>query len=435
MESPPFAGEKAMVDIGSQRSPRGSCGHRDVPPTSIGLCYQAMFSSRTRWELSPNQLSLRLEKRRRAGLPILDLTESNPTGCEISYPSDEILAALSSPGSLIYEPSPKGLLEARVAIARYYAERGAKVDPEQIIMTASTSEAYAFIFRLLANPQDRIVVPRPSYPLIDFLATLNDVHIDPYPLRYERGWRIDFGTLAGSVSDRSRAILLVNPNNPTGSFLQRGERDSLVEFCRVRELAIVSDEVFADYAFVPNRDRVETMAGTREALTFALGGISKLLGLPQMKLAWICASGPVDLLNRALGRLEVIADTYLSVNTPAQRALPRWLALCDELTQQIRTRVLMNRRYLIDPSQASPVYTCLDAEGGWYSVLRIPEIESEERLVLELLDSEGVLVHPGYFYDFDTDGYLVVSLLPPTPIFQCGIDRMLMHLRAKAHRG
>jgi len=384
-----------------------------------------MLASRTQWKLPPNRLTEMLQARRRAGLPIIDLTESNPTRCGIQYPADDILAALSAPESLIYEPSAKGLLPAREAVVAYYAEKGVTVDPEQILLTASTSEAYSFLFRLLANPGDRVLVPRPSYPLFDFLATLNDVALDAYPLTYSAHWRVDLAALRELVTPRTRAVLVVNPNNPTGSFLQRDELTDMIELCRAHGLALVSDEVFADYPFAPNPDHVVSVAETSDVLTFALGGISKLLGLPQMKLAWICATGPAEALNDALARLEIIADTYLSVNTPVQRALPRWLALRDKLTEQILTRVLTNRHYLVDRTRPPHACQCLEAEGGWYAVVRVPRTRSEEELVLELLDQDSVLVHPGYFFDFDVEGYLVVSLLPPPEVFREGIGKIL----------
>jgi hypothetical protein len=384
-----------------------------------------MFSSRTQWTLTPNRLTEMLQARRRAGLPIVDLTESNPTRCGFQYPADEIFAALTTPESLIYEPSAKGLLPAREAVAADYAERSVLIDPERIFLTASTSEAYSFLFRLLANPGDRVLAPRPSYPLFDFLAALNDVEFDAYPLTYNAGWHVDLATLRELITPRTRAVLVVNPNNPTGSFLQRDELGEMLELCRAHDLALISDEVFADYTFAPNPHRVVTLAGTSDALTFALGGISKRLGLPQMKLAWIVAGGPAAVLNEAVARLEVIADTYLSVNTPVQRALPRWLALRAKLTQQILTRVLANRQYLVDRTRSPHACQCLEAEGGWYAIVRVPQTRSEEELVLELLDQDGVLVHPGYFFDFETEAYVVVSLLPPPEAFQAGIEKLL----------
>lgn len=383
-----------------------------------------MWASRTDWKLTPNTLSQQLEARRRAGLPILDLTESNPTRCGLSYP-DDILSVLGTPESLVYEPSPKGMLPARQAVAAYYASKGVSVDPDQIILTASTSEAYSFLFRLLANPGDCVLVPRPSYPLLDFLATINDVELVAYPLVYSGQWHIDLTDIHRLITARTRAIVVVSPNNPTGSWLHRQELSELVAACRAHGLALICDEVFADYPFSTNADRVVTMVGATDVLAFALGGISKLLGLPQMKLAWLCASGPAGLLDEALARLEVIADTYLSVNTPVQHALPRWMAQRVRLSQPILSRVLVNRQYLLNRLKATSRCECLDAEGGWYAVIRVPCTYPEEELVLTLLEQDGVLIHPGYFFDFAADGYLVASLLPPPDVFEAGIEKIL----------
>lgn len=383
-----------------------------------------MWASRTEWRLTPNKLSQQLELRRRAGLPILDLTESNPTRCGFFY-SDDLLSVLAGPQNLVYEPSPKGLPAARQAVAAYYAGKGVAADPEHIVLTASTSEAYSFLFRLLANPGDRVLVPRPSYPLLDFLAAINDVELAAYPLLYSGGWHIDLTDLQRLITARTRAIVVVNPNNPTGSWLQHQELSELIAVCHGHDLALICDEVFADYPFSANPTRVATVAGTTDVLMFALGGISKLLGLPQMKLAWLCASGPAGPLREALARLEVIADTYLSVNTPVQWALPHWMAQRAQLSQQILNRVLANRQYLLDRLTRASVCECLRAEGGWYAVLRVPCTRPEEELVLTLLERDGVLIHPGYFFDFASEGYLVASLLPPPDVFQAGTQKVL----------
>lgn len=384
-----------------------------------------MFARRTQWTLTPNRLTERLQARQRAGLPILDLTQSNPTRCGLEYPAAELLASLAAPENLSYEPSPKGLLPAREAVAAYYADKGRTIDPEHILLTASTSEAYTFLFRLLADPRDSVLVPRPSYPLFDFLVTLNDLHLQTYPLRYSAGWHIDLAALRRLITGRTKAILVVNPNNPTGSFLHHDELAELIELCGHYELALICDEVFADYPLAPPSDRVVSVAGSSDALTFTLGGLSKLLGLPQMKLAWICVGGPAQILDQALARLEVIADTYLSVNTPVQRALPRWLTLREQLTQSILTRILVNWQDLVDQTRPPQACECLKAEGGWYAVIRVPRTRSEEELVLQLLDQDGVLVHPGYFFDFDEEAYVIVSLLPPPDVFHEGIRRLL----------
>jgi len=384
-----------------------------------------MFSSRTSWKLAANELTLRVEARRQAGLPILDLTESNPTRCGFDEFGDEILKPLAFHESLVYEPAPKGLLSARKSVSAYYEEKGVAVDPEQIILTASTSEAYSFLLRLLADPGERVLVPRPSYPLFDFLATLNDVQLDAYPLRYASGWHIDVESLRRTIRADTRAIILVNPNNPTGSFVKRGELYELAEICRLHDLALICDEVFVDYAFAPDPARPETLARVADVLTFTLSGISKLLGLPQMKLAWICVSGPDEQVSEALARLEVISDTYLSVNTPVQHALPRWMSLHQKITGQILARLVANREHLLDQVQRVNACQCLEAEGGWYAILRLPAGRAEEGFVIELLEKEGVLTHPGYFYDFEEGDHVVLSLLSPPSIFQDGINRLL----------
>ncbi|MBI1746259.1 MAG: pyridoxal phosphate-dependent aminotransferase [Acidobacteria bacterium] len=389
-----------------------------------------MFSTRTQWNLTPNSLAVRLAERRRAGLPILDLTESNPTRCGLNYPAGDIVSALTCPQSLMYEPHPKGHPLARQAIVDYYAERHIAIDPSQLILTASTSEAYSYLFRLLVNPGERVLVPRPSYPLFDFLATLSDVGLDSYTLTYDQGWRLDHGSLASILSPLHRAILVVNPNNPTGSFLSQEDRAFLVETCRRNQLALISDEVFSDYGYQPNPCRVETLAGDQNILTFSMNGVSKLLGLPQMKLGWICGSGPPSLIKEALDRLEIIADTYLSVNTPVQVALPAWLAKRGRFQTPILDRLRANREFLLAKMTLSQLCRCLDAEGGWYAVLRVPRTRTEEEWILELLNQEGVLVHPGYFFDFVTEGFLVISLLPPAEIFQTAVSRMLARLEA-----
>ena len=271
-------------------------------------------------------LSELLRERRARGLPILDLTESNPTRCGFTLDAEETLAPLHNPRALTYEPDPRGLRTAREAVVQYYSERGVQFDPDQIFLTASTSEAYSFVFRLLANPGDKILAPQPSYPLFDFLGGLNDVEVVPYLLVYDDGWQVDLDALAASWDSRTRAVLVVHPNNPTGSYVQRRELERMIERCRQNGAAIIADEVFADYAFGADAERVATHAENSEALTFTLSGLSKISALPQMKLGWVVVSGPQELRAEAQARLEVIADTYLSVSAPVALAAPRWLA-------------------------------------------------------------------------------------------------------------
>ncbi len=414
-----------------------------LQPSGFGLYTASVFSNRTNWPLNPNRLTQELEERRRRGLPVLDLTESNPTRAGFTFNPEEILDALADPRSLNYEPDPCGLRIAREAVATYYAERGIAVDPDRIFLTASTSEAYAYVFRLLANPHDAVLVPRPSYPLFDFLARLNDVEIRPYPLFYSHGWQIEVATAeaivaagvtgdSGVVLPQTRAILVVNPNNPTGSFLHEDELAGLVECCDRRGLALIADEVFADYGFEPEpgaRSRVRSVAATNEVLTFTLSGLSKISALPQMKLAWIVLNGPPLLLSSALERLEIIADTYLSVSVPLAHALPRLLEMRHSLQPQVRRRVIENLA-LLDAAlpQDSPLGR-LETEGGWYAVLRVPTIMSDDDWAVELLRDEGVLLHPGHFYDFASEGHLVISLLPKPGAFRESVHRIVEHVQ------
>ncbi len=359
------------------------------------------FSSRLPWDLTPNRVTELLRAKRAAGGTILDLTESNPTAAGFDYPAAQILSAFADPRNLVYEPSAKGLLAAREAIGPH---------PERLLLTASTSEAYAYLFKLLTDPGDEVLVPRPSYPLFEFLAALESVRVVQYPLFYHEGWSIDMQALASSISARTRAVVLVNPNNPTGSYLKRGELQELVTICQRHGLAIISDEVFADYAFEPDPERITTLSNVEDLLTFSMSGLSKVCGLPQLKLGWIHASGPGAA--EAMERLEWIADTFLSVGTPVQHALPQLLAAGKTVQRQILLRAKANLALL--PSR-------LHVEGGWYATVRVPRTQSEEEWVLHLLNEHNILVQPGYFYDFDLEAYLIVSLLTPPDVLRQGI--------------
>jgi len=380
-----------------------------------------VFSSRFHWDLRPNALTGRLRARGEAGADLLDLTESNPTRAGIRYPAKEILDALADARSLRYEPAAAGLASAREAIAAVYY--GRRLDPARILLTASTSEAYAYLIKLLTDPGDELLVPRPSYPLFEFLATMESVRISPYPLLYDSGWSIDIEALAAAVTDRTRAVVLVNPNNPTGSFVKAPELAALVELCRKRGLAIVSDEVFSDYAFAPDPQRVQSLIDVDEALTFCLSGLSKVAGLPQMKLGWIVSGGPSAERIQAMERLELIADTYLSVATPVQHAVARLLGAGVDIRDQIRRRTRENLDTLRE-STADSAIGALQVEGGWFATVQMPRIRTSEEWALTLLDGCDVLVQPGYFYDFDQEALLVLSLLTPTEIFQEGLRRL-----------
>ncbi len=380
-----------------------------------------MFSARLNWSQEPNRLAILLAEKRRAGAEVLDLTESNPTRVGLAYPQAEILDALADASALRYHPSPRGLEPARQAVAGYYRERGTQIEIGDVLLTASTSEAYAYLFKLLANPGDQILAPRPSYPLFEFLAGLESVDIRQYPLRYDGVWHVDFDALEHAITPRTRGIVVVNPNNPTGSFLKRVELDRLDLLAAERGLAILSDEVFRDYGFAEESDRVSTLTGDRRALTFSMSGLSKIAGLPQMKLGWIVASGPGR--DEALDALELIADTYLSVSTPVQVALPRLLDLSNGILQQVRERTAANLARLREAMNGSPA-TLLRTEGGWYAVLQVPRVRTEEEWTLQLLEEHDVLVQPGFFFDFESEAFLVLSLLPEPATFAEGVGRL-----------
>ena len=381
-----------------------------------------MFASRTGWPLAPNRFSVALERHRASGREALDLTESNPTRCGFAY-DPSLLAALGDARGFAYDPHPKGLCVAREAVCGYYRQHGAEVDPGQVILTASTSEGYSFLFRLLCDPGDELLVPAPSYPLFEFLAAIQDVKLVSYPLLYDHGWQIDLHSLAEKITPGTRAILVVHPNNPTGSFVKPAEMDALDSLCRERQVALVADEVFLDFAH--NGAIRPSLAGLRRALTFTLSGISKICALPQMKLAWMVVSGPAELAPDALARLDVIADTYLSVSTPLQLALPEFLARRDGIQRQVKERAAANLAELDRQLVEQPLVQRLDVEGGWYAILRVPATRPDEDLAIELLERHSVIVHPGHFYDFPGEGYLVVSLITPPGVFAESVQRML----------
>ena len=383
-----------------------------------------MFAQRTNWKLTTNRYTAAIEEARASGKPILDLTVSNPTQCGFAYESAKILSAFQDARSLAYEPEAKGLLTAREEVARYYKEdHGVAVDPEGLLLTTSTSEAYSYVFRLLCNPHDEILVLKPSYPLFDFLADLQDVSLIPYSLQYAHGWFIDFHSLVRALTPRTRAILLVHPNNPTGSYVRAEELSRLNELCRERNLALVVDEVFLDYP-LDGRKR-KTFVGNQEVLTFTLSGLSKIAALPQMKVAWLAVSGPESQVREALGRLEIIADTYLSLNSPTQWAFPTLFAQRHQLQPQILERTRRNWSVLKERVWRKGPCELLDAEGGWYAVVRMQSEEPDEDLAIRLLRDSGTLVHPGHFYDFAEDGCMVLSLITREDEFRRGVEKVV----------
>lgn len=386
-----------------------------------------MFSRRTNWDLRQNRYTEALAAHQRSGRPLLDLTASNPTTVGLHYDSARILAALSNPQSLTYDPIAKGLLSAREAVAGYYRELGNATDPEQLILTTSTSEAYTFCFRLLCEPGDEVLIPTPSYPLFEFLADLQDVRLVPYELIYDHGWQIDFHGLRQKLTDRTRAVIVVHPNNPTGSFVKPNEMTELAELCAEHSMAIIADEVFFDYALASG---ARSFTSNERCLTLTMSGLSKISGLPQMKVAWIAATGPAQLQQEALARLDVIADTYLSMNAPIQHAIPVLLEERRSAQQQLQQRVAANLRDLDVQLASQPSITRLDIEGGWYAILRVPVTRTDEQLAVELIERYEVLVQPGHFYDFHRDGYLILSLITPKQTFSEGVHRLLRYIAA-----
>ena len=437
-----------------------------------------MFSERTNWKLGLNRFTQAVDEVRASGAKIVDLTVSNPTRAGLEYDEGGILQALASPRGLDYDPQAKGLLVAREAVAGYYRDRcagggrevagavstgddtGSVVDPERVVLTTSTSEGYSFVFRLLCNAGDELLVPKPSYPLFEFLADLQDVRLVPYPLIYDHGWQMDFHSLAGAVTARTRGVVVVHPNNPTGSFVSEGERAELNVFCRERGLAVVVDEVFLDYGVDDFEDGPRSnprslhapvdraspihrlgrddsageltghtsFVGNDEVLTFTLSGVSKISGLPQMKVAWVVTSGPEEIAAEAMGRLEVIADTYLSMNAPVQWAVPVLLEQRKSIQRQLMERVRRNVDELDRQLAGQKACERLRVDGGWYAVLRVPVTRSDEELAIELVRKKAVVVHPGHFYDFPGDGYLVLSLITAEGEFAEGMRRVLAHL-------
>ena len=430
-----------------------------------------MFSERTNWRLAQNAFTRAIQEARARGVRLLDLTASNPTQVGLEYDAEAILGALRTERALEYDPQAKGLLAARQAVAKYYESYHHihEMDSERIVLTTSTSEGYSYVFRLLCNAGDELLVPKPSYPLFEFLADLQDVRLVPYPLIYDHGWQMDFHSLERAVTSRTRGVVVVHPNNPTGSYVHGSELRLLNELCRSHQLALIVDEVFLDYEVgtsgakvLPEENRLHRSAESAappktavelrstgqpgaavptypeaarsfvsnpEVLAFTLSGLSKIAALPQMKVAWVVTSGPATQVEAAMARLEVIADTYLSMNAPLQWAVPAMLDQRKSIQPQLLARVKGNLKEL--DRQLSEQKTCqrLCIEGGWYAVLRVPVTRSDEELAIELVRQKSVIVHPGHFYDFESDGYMVLSLIPPAGEFAEGIGRMLQYLR------
>ena len=382
-----------------------------------------MVSSRLPKSLELNAVARAIDAKRRAGVSILDLTETNPTAAGFTYPK-ELLLPLANERGLDYEPQPLGLWAARAAVAADFRRRGIVISADRVALTSSTSEAYALLFKLLCDAGDAVLVPHPSYPLFEHLTQLESVTAIPYALEYHGSWRVDVDSIARAATDRARAIMIVSPNNPTGSFLHRDDLKSIARLARERGWAIIGDEVFADYPLDPAPDAAAVLPGA-EVLTFSLGGLSKSAGLPQLKLGWIGFGGPQAEVDRAIAAYEIIADTYLSVSTPVQAAAAELIEQGTAIRAQILSRVKRNLDALRKLAAVHPAIDVLRVEGGWCAVLKVPQLTSEEALVLDLLEKDDVLVHPGYFFDFPNEAFLVVSLLIDPDRFDRAVARVL----------
>jgi hypothetical protein len=370
-----------------------------------------------------NATTRTLDGLRRRGIAVLDLTTSNPTRVGLEYPVD-LLAPLASQEALGYDPQPMGLWSARQAVAADFARRGLHVPPERVALTASTSEAYAWLFKLLCDPGDAVLIPQPSYPLFEHLTNLESITARTYRLEYHGKWRIDLDELQAAIDDRTRAVLVVSPNNPTGSFLHVEDLRRLDEICASRNLMLIGDEVFADYPLGDAPDAASVMQASA-ATVCSLGGLSKTAGLPQLKLGWIGFAGQSSKLEALMPAYELIADTFLSVSTPVQVALPHLLSRGADIRRQIQTRIARNLQHLRDAVTAVPAVSLLQVEGGWSATLQVPSYRSEEALVIELLTADHVLVHPGFFFDFEREAFLVISLLVDPETFDRGVARVL----------
>jgi aspartate/methionine/tyrosine aminotransferase len=381
------------------------------------------YSHRLSWSLSANTFARLLYEKHQTGAKLLDLTISNPIEAFEDYPHESIARAYHDIQNFEYRPDPFGLRSARCAISDYYAARGVRVSPEQLLLTASTSEAYSFLFKLFCDPGDEVLAPTPSYPLFEYLAGLESVRITPYRLLYDGSWFLDLASLRQGLSSSTRAIIIVNPNNPTGSFLNNEELQELFCMSEEHRLPIISDEVFFDYCFAARPIGIQSRIGNNSALTFCLNGLSKTVGMPQMKLAWVVISGPVTVSELARQRLELISDTYLSVATPVQCALPELLRIGAGVQQHIRTRIEQNLQTLKAILEGSAAHV-LHAEGGWSAIIQLPAVCTEDIWVARLLNEHGIIVQPGYFFDLDSAAHVVVSLITPPEIFDEAVQKL-----------
>jgi len=398
---------------------------RGVNPLNwcVSLAYSApVVSKRLNWSFASNPLSILLDKKKREGVPVVDLTESNPTRSGLLYPEEEILQSLAAPEVLRYDPDPIGLLKAREAVADYHRERGLKIDPDELFLTASTSEAYSFLFRILADPGDTVLVPRPSYPLFEYLAAVDDLVVSPYTLTYEGRWQVDLSSLEAGIGPKTRALLVVNPNNPTGSFISPPERRQIQHLCQSHGICLIVDEVFIDYPLEAPAGDGKSFMEQSEVLTLVLGGLSKAAGLPQMKLAWTWTGGLLEQVRPVRERLEQMGDLFLSLNTPVQNAAGTLLSGAKRMQALIGKRLRANLTELTGLTERAPACDRLRVEGGWYAVLRVPAILTSEEWAWRLLSEKHVHIHPGYLFDFPSEAYLVLSLLTEENRFRLGME-------------
>jgi alanine-synthesizing transaminase len=389
-----------------------------------------MFSNKLDYNTEENKLSKLLSDKKKSGVKLLDLTESNPTKAGFDYQKEKILESIAHPDSLLYNPNPKGLLSARTAIKNYYNDFGIDVNVENIFLTSATSEAYSFVFKLLTDPFDEILIPSPGYPLFSFISELESVSVKYYKLKYSAsvGFEIDFDSLNSQISDKTKAIVIVNPNNPTGNYLKKNDLTELINICKNKNISLICDEVFLDFNIEKESDEVVSISGVNEVQTFTLSGISKVCGLPQLKLSWIIVNGKKEICEEAKSKLEVIADTYLSVGTPVQLALKELLGNRQYIQSQISERINSNYNFLKSQFLNDNKISLLKTEGGWYSVLKMFGIINEEKSAFDLLDKQDVYIHPGYYFDFEEEGYIIVSLLTQQDVFKEGIIRIVNHL-------
>jgi alanine-synthesizing transaminase len=375
------------------------------------------FSNRTPDDLSHNAIARAVET---SPCPVLDLTQSNPTLCGFEYPSN-LFQGLSHTEALVYDPQAFGTLKARQTLARHLSSSKRSVNPENLLLTASTSEAYSYLFKLLGNPGDDFLIPTPGYPLLDHLLHMEGLGLTSYPFQVQSDWPVDLATTETIVTPKTKGIITVNPHNPTGAFLSEKDQEALLVLCEKNSIAFIADEVFTDYVYCEKPRQIENP----RVLTFRLGGLSKSLGLPQLKLSWIEIQGPEAIVSDCKARLELIADTYLSVNTPVQVALEDLLAFAPSIQNQIKTRLLCNRKQLETVLSGLHTVKIWPSQGGWYALVEVLlEGVEEDELIIHLLQEHQVLVQPGGFYDFPTGSFLVLSLLPQTDLFETGVTRL-----------